>query len=309
MVAVPWGTEVVAAEVELAACVRRVFGAKTRRRASQVGQLRWAQPRVAIVGSRQADPQACDFAFQLAQACARAGVTVVSGGAFGIDVAAHRGALAADGITWVVLGSGLAQPYPLRHVPVFDAARRRGALLSLFPEAMTPRASTFLQRNQLIAGLADAVVVVQARPRSGALSTAHAAQTQGTPLWVCPASPWDPRGVGNRALLAEGAQPLDTAATLLRALGIEPAEAAGGDRVRAERAERVRCAEPQDAELSPDALRVWASLSPAVRDLSAVCAYTGLAPGQVAVALAELELARRLRALPGGTYVALGVTA
>ena len=181
-----------------------------------------AFPRVAIVGSRRADPEACHFAFTLGRVLAASGVTVVSGGAFGIDAAAHRGALAAgaSGRTLAVIGSGLDHLYPPAHLPLFEAIVRQGAVLSHLPDEVPPLPHLFLERNGLIAALATAVVVVQAPVRSGALSTARAALELGRPLWVCPAAPWDVRGQGNAHLLARGARSLTDPVMLLEALGI-----------------------------------------------------------------------------------------
>ncbi len=183
----------------------------------------WNQvPRVAVVGSRRADPEACHFAFTLGRALAAAGVAVVSGGALGIDAAVHRGALAAgsNARTLAVIGSGLNRLYPKENIELFREIARRGALLSHVADDAPPLPHLFLERNWLIAALATAVVVVQAPVRSGALSTARAARELGCALWTCPAAPWDIRGQGNVQLLTRGARPLTEPAVLLEALGM-----------------------------------------------------------------------------------------
>ncbi|MDQ3370837.1 MAG: DNA-protecting protein DprA, partial [Myxococcota bacterium] len=130
-------------------------------------------PAIAVVGSRAASGDGMERATQLAQHLAHRGVHVVSGGALGIDGAAHRGALAGGGTTTVVLGTGVDVPYPRRHAPLFaQVVAHRGGLLSMLPDGTEPRPHTFPQRNGLIAALADAVVVVEADVRSGSLSTA-----------------------------------------------------------------------------------------------------------------------------------------
>jgi DNA processing protein len=157
-------------------------------------------PAVAIVGARAATGIAMQRAHALGRHLATRGVHVVSGGALGVDGAAHRGALAGGGRTTVVLGSGLGALYPERHAELFaEIVRRGGALVSLVPDAMHPRASTFVQRNPLIAALADVVVVVEADVRSGSLSTARAARRQQRIVCAWPGS----RGCD--ALLATGA--------------------------------------------------------------------------------------------------------
>ncbi len=144
---------------------------------------------------------------------AERGVHVVSGGALGIDGAAHRGALAGNGGTTVVLGSGVDVAYPERHARLFDEVLARGgALVSMLPLGTAPRAHTFLQRNPLIAALADAVIVVEATLGSGSLSTAHAARKLGRIVAAWPGS------AGCERLLATGAAIVETTEDALQAV-------------------------------------------------------------------------------------------
>jgi len=164
------------------------------------GPLAMDGPAIAIVGARAASRVAMDRAHAIAKHLAGRGVRVVSGGALGIDGAAHRGALAGGGPTTVVLGSGLDVAYPSRHAPLFaEVVERGGSLVGLWPDGMPPRRSTFVQRNPLIAALADAVIVVEADLRSGSLSTARAARELRRVVAAWPGS----RGCGR--LLATGA--------------------------------------------------------------------------------------------------------
>lgn len=180
------------------------FGAASPR-LRVAGDLPPFSPCVAVVGTRRPDPEAVDFAFELGRALASAGVVVMSGGALGIDAAAHEGALAAGGRTVAVLGTGLDRAYPPTHGRLFERIAERGALVTASPDGAPPHKGRFLRRNELVAALADSIVVVQAPDRSGALSTAAAARRFGRPVHAVPAAPWDVRGRGGSALLRRGA--------------------------------------------------------------------------------------------------------
>jgi DNA processing protein len=162
---------------------------------------------VAIVGTRFADDDALAFTRALAADLAAAGEVVVSGGAAGIDAAAHEGALSGGGQTIAVLATGLEHAYPARHAPLFGRIARSGALLSEWTGGAAPSSGwLFLRRNRLVAALAPVVVIVQAPARSGALSTARWAKRLKRRVLVVPAAPWDARGTGCLELLLAGAE-------------------------------------------------------------------------------------------------------
>lgn len=170
-------------------------------------------PAVAIVGARAASQLGMDRAHAIGRHLAERGVHVVSGGALGIDGAAHRGALAGGGTTTVVLGCGCDVAYPSRHEALFArVVEAGGALVSKHRDGSQPRRGTFLARNPLIAALADACVVVEADARSGSLATARAARRLGRIVVAWPGSR------GCELLLASGAalveQPSDVEAAL-----------------------------------------------------------------------------------------------
>jgi len=173
-------------------------------------------PAVAIVGARAASKLGMDRAHAAARHLAERGVHVVSGGALGIDGAAHRGTLD-HGTTTVVLGTGVDVAYPARHAGLFDQiVASGGALVSLRPDGTEPRPWTFPQRNPLIAALADVVVVVEADVNSGSLSTARAAGKLGRPIVAYPGSR------GCERLLAAGAALAETPDDVLAALAGTP---------------------------------------------------------------------------------------
>jgi DNA processing protein len=142
---------------------------------------------VAVVGSRAASEYGASVASELATDLALRSWTVVSGGAYGIDAAAHRGALVAGGTTVAVLACGVDTVYPRGHVELFDrVVGDGGVLVAELPPGSTPTRPRFLQRNRVIAGLTRGTVVVEAQLRSGALNTAAHARRLGRPVMVVP---------------------------------------------------------------------------------------------------------------------------
>jgi len=171
-----------------------------------VGNLPNLPRAISIVGTRRADEEALDFAYSLAREAVLNGVVVVSGGAVGIDRAAHEGAIDGGGCTVVVLPTGLDAPYPRANHDLFERVCGAGCLLTEVEDGADAQRGRFLTRNRLIAALGRSTVVVQAPARSGALSTARFAERLGRPVFAAPASPWDPRGSGNLRLLTKGAR-------------------------------------------------------------------------------------------------------
>jgi DNA processing protein len=179
--------------------------------------------RVAIVGSRGPDEYGESMARELGAGLARAGVSVVSGGAAGIDAAAHAGALEAGGHTVAVLGTGVDVPYPASNRALFERLLASGGALVSEQEDGTPAyPGNFPRRNRIVSGLAEAVVVVQARARSGALITADWARSQGVPVLAVPGDVRDALSEGPLALLRGGAGVAAGARDVLAAIGLAP---------------------------------------------------------------------------------------
>jgi len=170
------------------------------------GELPPGRLRIAVVGSRQPTLYGSRMGTGLGQGLAARGVEVVSGGARGIDTCAHRGALAADGRTVAVLGSGMLCPYPAENRRLFDEIAERGAVLSELAPDAPPLASHFPQRNRLISGLAAAVVVVEAARKSGSLGTAGLALEQGREVMAVPGPVTSTRSEGTNMLIQQGAK-------------------------------------------------------------------------------------------------------
>ena len=170
-----------------------------------------AAPCVAIVGARNASGNGCLFARRLAGELASDGLIVVSGLARGIDTAAHEGALEAAGGTIAVVASGVDVPYPPDNAGLMARIGESGAVVSERPLGAEPQARHFPRRNRLIAGLSQAVVVVEAAPQSGSLITARLAAEQGREVMAVPGSPLDPRHRGTNQLLRDGATLIESA--------------------------------------------------------------------------------------------------
>lgn len=187
------------------------------------------KPTVAIVGSRRATPYGLQAARHLADAVARAGGSVVSGMARGIDGAAHEGALEAGGHTAAVWGCGPDRIYPPEHTALAERIGAAGALITEYPPGTPPRRHHFPERNRLVAGLASVVVVVEAAARSGALSTARQALDEGREVMAVPGSIFSEASIGPHGLLREGAVPVTGAEDVLEALGLEASDAPPAD--------------------------------------------------------------------------------
>ena len=185
-----------------------------------------SKPTIAMVGARNASRYGLDQAEHIAETLAGQGVTVVSGLALGIDGAAHRGALKVaqedgEGDTIAVLGTGCDLIYPARHERLAAAIRERGLLLSEFPLGTKPWPANFPRRNRVVTGLAAATLVVEARVKSGSLISARLALAEGRDVMAMPGLVTNPRSRGCHRLIRDGALLIESAADVLRELGIE----------------------------------------------------------------------------------------
>lgn len=180
-------------------------------------------PTLAVVGSRKATKYGLEAVRYLIEPLARAGVVIISGLAFGIDRAAHEAALAVSGTTWAVLGTPLTLIYPAAHQGL---ARRivaaDGAILSESPPGTPVHRGSFPKRNRIIAGLAQAVLVVEASEKSGSLITARLALESGRDVYVVPGPIFSPVSQGVHRLLKEGATPVTEPEDLFLGLGVAP---------------------------------------------------------------------------------------
>lgn len=179
-------------------------------------------PTVGIVGTRGASTYGKAAAIKFSEALANAGVTIVSGGALGIDAAAHRGAVSVGGRTVAVFGGGVDRVYPAVNRALFDQIRANGGcLVSQFSVGSSPNAYRFLVRNHLIAALSQVVVAIEVPERSGALSTVHHANELGRQVFVVPANIGHASFRGSHDLIRDGATLVDHPDQILEAIGLE----------------------------------------------------------------------------------------
>ena len=195
--------------------------------------VRLAERSVAVVGSRAATPYGTHLAGEMSAELADRGFAIVSGGAFGIDVAAHRGALAVGGHTVVLLAGGVDRPYPASHARVFEQVRAEGGgIVSEVPLGWSPTRSRFLLRNRLIAALSRGTVVIEAALRSGALSTARQAAALLRPVGAVPGPVTSSASAGCHGLVRDAVATLvssaDEVADLVGALGVDSAAEVSG---------------------------------------------------------------------------------
>ncbi|WP_418277307.1 DNA-processing protein DprA [Isoptericola jiangsuensis] len=249
----------------------------------------WARRSVALVGARASTAYGERVAANLACGLVDRGFAVVSGGAYGIDAAAHSGALAAEGVTCAVMAGGVDRFYPQGNDDLLRQVLATGTVLSEVPPGSAPFRQRFLARNRLIAALTGATVVVEAAHRSGALSTARHAVQLHRPVGAVPGPVTSMASAGCHALLRDGAAVCVTGAEDVAEL----AGAMGDDAAAAERSAPVG---PRDG-LDPDERMLWDALpvrSGATTD--SVAASAGLAPRRVMTLLGSFErrgLARR----------------
>ncbi len=251
-------------------------------------------PGVAVVGTRRASAPAMRCAAELSTHVASAGYSLWSGGAIGIDTAVHEAALEASAPTVVVMAGGLDDPYPKQNAPLFDRVLSAGgALISVQADGTARRQWQFLLRNAVLAALSDAMVVVQAPAKSGALSAARHARAWHKPVFVVPHSPWDPLGSGSALELTRGGIAVTGGRSLRLALaGRSPTT----ELDRSSQRPSLHRTDPLPRDWSPQRLdsaeqrTVWSALGSEACHLDVIMARCSLPPAALAAAILALTL-------------------
>ncbi len=254
---------------------------------------------IAMVGSRRTTHYGQESARRLAYQLAYCGVTVVSGGARGIDTAAHQGALAAKGRTVAVLGTGINLVFPPENADLFERIAAHGALLTQFPFNRPADKQTFPIRNRIVAGMTLGTVVVEADLHSGALITAGMAVDHGRQVFAVPGRIDSPQSKGCHELIKKGAKLCESAEDVLGefeylfpAATRSPGPAVTG-------------ALPA-LSLSPEEEQVLGLLGAEEAPLDEIIRRSGLPASKVSVVLLTLEMKRLVRQLPGKLFVRAG---
>jgi len=260
------------------------------------GELRPADElAVAIVGSRQCTLYGRQQAERFAATLARAGITIVSGLARGIDAAAHRGALAAGERTIAVSATGLNALYPPEHADLADEISRHGAIVSESPLDRGPSRGIFPQRNRIISGMSLGVIIIEANRKSGALHTARHANEQGREVFALPGRVDCLASQGCLDLIRDGVTLLRSPDDVLETLGplMQPVRRADGDVVHV----------PRELNLSDQERTILNLVTSDPLHVDQVLAGAGLETSRVLATLTILEMKKLVRRQPGGYLV------
>jgi DNA processing protein len=249
--------------------------------------------RVAVVGTRRPSPEARTFAGDLAQELSEAGIVVVSGGAEGIDTAAHAGAQRGPTPTLVVAPCSWDQPFPPANQELFrEIVRDGGGYLSAYEDHVVARRHAFFLRNSVMVSICSALLLIEAPLRSGARNASCWARRLGRPLLVVPHAPWALRGAGCNAELKLGAEVCVSAKDVLRRLELSQYLTPRRTSVAAPQLALTWNAPTptRDPNVSDVGQRIWQLLAAGPLHLDGICASLGVGPASVQQALTELQL-------------------
>ena len=273
-------------------------------------------PTICIVGPRKVTDFGKKAAYSLSFRLAKAGFTVVSGGALGTDTYVHAGALKAGGKTALCMGCGILSDYLPENAPLRKAIAKNGCLISEYPPKTNASKYTFPVRNRIMSALSLGTVVIEAKERSGALITARHSYEQGRDVFVIPASPDKKEYAGSNALLRDGAKPLLDASDIFNEYILRFPDKINIDKAyskpiiekkKTENKQKIKKNEKKLNEtLSKEAKIVYNCLDKQFF-IPEEIVNTGLSPEKLLSALTELEMEFLIRAIPGGRYEKLGL--
>ncbi len=248
-------------------------------------------PSVAIVGARNCSVYGRNISRWFAREMAAMGVQVISGLARGIDGSSHRGAMEAKGRTFGILGGGVDVCYPEENRDIYMEMERYGGLISENPPSTRPMPHLFPLRNRILSGLSDAVLVVEAREKSGSLITADLALDQGKEVYAVPGPLLEPLSTGCHNLIRQGAGLAVSPEKLLEDLMILPG-------IRMKKMEKNKITLERSENLVYSCLRLQA------QNLGEICGKTGLSPGEALSVLAKLQLKGYAKEVSKNCYTA-----
>ena len=249
------------------------------------------KPTAAIVGARACSPYGRIQAFRYAKILSSAGVQIISGMAYGIDAEAHKGALEGDTPTYAILAGGVDICYPSGNRPLYDRIlRENGGILSEQPPGMRARNYFFPARNRIISGLADLVLIVEAREKSGSLITAQWALDQGKIVYAVPGPVNEALSMGCHKLIYDGAGIAYSPEILLRELGLNCEN-------------KVKSPEKNDLGLASDLKLVYSCLDLRPKSTDFLIQKTGLPPEKIGSLLLELKLSGLVREIGRHYYI------
>jgi len=256
---------------------------------------------IGVVGTRRATHYGRRITHKLSFQLARAGFTIVSGLARGIDAAAHEAAIAANGRTVAVIGCGLCKVYPPENFALAEKiASGHGAVVTEFPLDTSPSKQTFPMRNRIVAGWSRALLVTESPGWSGSLITANLATEYGRPVFAVPGQADQSSSEGCHKLIREGATLVSDAGHILDDLGALPL----GIGRPAEDETATPSSAPQNApDLPPEETAVLEAVGTDETPIDLIIESTGLPAPTVTATLLKLEIARRIRRLPGFRYI------
>ena len=249
---------------------------------------------ISIVGSRKTTHYGLESAKKLSYQLAYSGLTVVSGLARGIDTAAHQGALAAKGRTVAVIGSGLMKLYPPENQALAEKIAESGAVVSEFPMTVSPDPQNFPQRNRIVSGWSDGLLVVEAGLNSGALITANQAADQGRNVYAIPGQIDKPTSAGSNRLIQQGAKLVMSSADILDDLEMLLPEKP-----------QLQSSPARTVQFSENERAVYDAIGENETAIDTIIANSNLPVGVVSSTLLALEMKRLVKQLPGQHFVKL----